>query len=75
VDRGGNGEGVGDGDGTGAHDGDEADVFAYGTSNEGGTGLGLAIVDQVASAHGWDVEVVESRDGGARFEIEGADAP
>jgi PAS domain S-box-containing protein len=60
-----------DGDGTGEGD----DVFAYGASNEGGTGLGLAIVDQVASAHGWDVEVVESRDGGARFEVDGADAP
>lgn len=54
------------------------DVFEYGYStNERGTGFGLAIVEQIADAHGWDVELVAnvSDDGrddamrGARFEF------
>jgi len=40
----------------------------YSTTAEG-TGFGLSIVKQVAQAHGWNVEVVESADRGARFEI------
>jgi signal transduction histidine kinase len=36
---------------------------------QGGTGLGLAIVAEVARAHGGTVRVVESRLGGARFEV------
>ncbi|WP_254839145.1 GAF domain-containing protein [Natronomonas marina] len=34
-----------------------------------GTGLGLAIVETIAEAHDWTVSVVESADGGARFEF------
>ena len=32
-------------------------------------GFGLAIVARIAEAHGWEVTVTESRDGGARFEF------
>ncbi|AXR78877.1 PAS domain-containing sensor histidine kinase [Natrarchaeobaculum sulfurireducens] len=35
-----------------------------------GTGFGLAIVKGIAEAHGWTVDVTESVDGGARFEVE-----
>jgi signal transduction histidine kinase len=39
------------------------------TSSEEGTGLGLSIVTTVAETHGWDVDVTESAEGGARFEF------
>ena len=39
------------------------------TTDDEGTGFGLAIVEQIAEAHGWDVEVTESEAGGARFEF------
>lgn len=49
-------------------------IFESGYSSEpGGTGLGLSIVRTVVEAHGWEVTVTEGRDGGARFEITGAD--
>ena len=51
---------------------DERDrVFdhGYSSSTSSGTGLGLAIVRTIARAHGWSVRLVESRDGGARFEF------
>jgi len=38
-----------------------------------GTGFGLAIVSQTAAAHGWEVSVTESYQGGARFEFTGPD--
>lgn len=45
-------------------------VFQTGYSNgDAGTGLGLAIVASIASAHGWEVTVTDSTDGGARFEF------
>ncbi|ADD05612.1 receiver/sensor box histidine kinase [Natrialba magadii ATCC 43099] len=45
-------------------------VFESGyTTNPDGTGLGLRIVQDIVDAHGWDVTVTESDDGGARFEI------
>ena len=58
-------------DGPGIPDGDYDSVFdsAYTTSDEG-TGLGLSIVDTIVSAHGWDIEVNNGIDGGARFEIQ-----
>jgi len=47
------------------------DLFERGVSTaEDGTGFGLAIVAEIAEAHGWTVELVES-DGGARFEFTG----
>lgn len=49
-------------------------VFERGYSNSNaGNGLGLAIVAQVADLHGWEVTVVESNHGGARFEITGVE--
>ena len=49
-------------------------VFEAGYStDEDGTGFGLRIVEQVADAHGWDVRLGESNDGGARFEIVGVE--
>jgi PAS domain S-box-containing protein len=49
-------------------------VFETGYSTaEGGTGFGLAIVRRIAEAHGWDVAVTGSADGGARIEITGVD--
>jgi signal transduction histidine kinase len=50
---------------------DERDaVFDPGYStNEAGTGLGLAIVDRIVAAHGWELRLRGSDDGGARFEV------
>ncbi|MDF9745275.1 histidine kinase N-terminal 7TM domain-containing protein [Natrinema salsiterrestre] len=49
-------------------------VFEYGrTTREEGTGFGLAIVRSIATAHGWSIAATEGRDGGARFEISGAE--
>jgi len=57
-------------DGPGVPAVERDDVFEYGyTTTDDGTGFGLAIVGQVAEAHGWDVTVTESADGGARFEV------
>ncbi|WP_254831862.1 sensor histidine kinase [Haloglomus salinum] len=59
-------------DGPGIPDEDRERVFDYGfTTREAGSGFGLAIVETVADAHGWDVRVVESEAGGARFEVTG----
>jgi PAS domain S-box-containing protein len=46
------------------------EVFEYGYSTSAdGTGYGLSIVTRIAEAHGWDVSVTESDEGGARFEF------
>ena len=42
----------------------------FSTASEG-TGFGLAIVNEIANAHGWEIEATESLSGGARFEITG----
>ncbi|WP_083861932.1 response regulator [Halogeometricum pallidum] len=61
-----------DGPGISAEDRDK--VFEHGYSTErDGTGYGLAIVREIADAHGWEVRVTESADGGARFEVTGVD--
>lgn len=59
-------------DGVGIPEGNRQDVFegGYSTTTDG-TGFGLAIVAEVANAHGWDVRITESREGGARFEVGG----
>lgn len=61
-------------DGSGVPEAEREGMFqtGYSTSDEG-TGFGLSIVKQVADAHGWDVQVTDSPDGGARFEITGVE--
>jgi PAS domain S-box-containing protein len=57
-------------DGPGIPEDERDDVFDSGyTTADDGTGFGLAIVSEVADAHGWDIRVTESAEGGARFEI------
>jgi PAS domain S-box-containing protein len=57
-------------DGPGIPPEDRETVFEGGYSTvEGNTGLGLAIVNEIADAHGWDVTLGESDEGGARFEF------
>ncbi|WP_380677787.1 PAS domain-containing sensor histidine kinase [Salinigranum sp. GCM10025319] len=61
-------------DGSGIPPAEREQVFESGfsTATEG-TGFGLTIVSEVAEAHGWDVGLAESADGGARFEFTGVD--
>lgn len=61
-------------DGMGIDD-DIADrIFESGYStNDDGTGIGLAIVGDIAEAHGWDIDITDGPDAGARFEVTGVD--
>jgi signal transduction histidine kinase len=60
-------------DGEGIDPADRDRILEPGVSlSDDGTGYGLAIVDRVATAHGWDVSVGESTEGGARFDIQTA---
>ena len=58
-------------DGPGIPPEEREQVFEHGYSKGSGTGFGLAIVERVATAHGWEVSVTESENGGARFEVAG----
>ena len=61
-------------DGPGIPEADREKVFEAGFStNEEGTGFGLRIVTEIVEAHGWEIRVTESSDGGARFEITGVE--
>jgi signal transduction histidine kinase len=61
-------------DGPGIPADERAQVFEYGyTTDRDGTGYGLPIVERIADAHGWSVQVAESADAGARFEITGVE--
>jgi PAS domain S-box-containing protein len=61
-------------DGGGIPAGESIHAFESGyTTSKEGIGMGLSIVQRVADAHGWGVELAESADGGARFEISGVD--
>lgn len=61
-------------DGPGISIDDRSAVFEQGyTTKDVGTGFGLSIVHEIVEAHGWDIEVAESAEGGARFEITGAE--
>ncbi|MFC7186597.1 GAF domain-containing sensor histidine kinase [Halorubrum yunnanense] len=61
-------------DGPGVPTADREQVFEMGyTTTSGGTGFGLSIVEEIAGAHGWEVSLVESADGGARFEFAGVE--
>lgn len=63
-------------DGSGIPEEKREEAFEVGYStNEDGTGVGLDIVREVADGHGWEITVVESADGGARFEITGMGLP
>ena len=55
-------------DGRGIPRTDYETVLEYGmTTSEDGTGLGLPIVKQIAEAHGWEIEVTKTLNGGAKF--------
>ncbi|WP_281195046.1 PAS domain S-box protein [Halorubrum sp. F4] len=61
-------------DGVGIAPDAREDVFDPGySSDENGTGFGLSIVEQVVEAHGWEIRIVDGTDGGARFEVTGAE--
>ncbi|MFW6449142.1 MAG: ATP-binding protein, partial [Halobacteriota archaeon] len=59
-------------DGPGIPPEERESVFeaGYSTGDEG-TGFGLAIVREIATAHGWAIQVTEGAAGGARFEVTG----
>lgn len=60
--------------GPGVPETERDEIFDAGYSTkDSGTGFGLRIVEQVTDAHGWDVTLTESEDGGARFEITGVE--
>lgn len=61
-------------DGPGIPSEERQTVFEMGyTTNTDGTGFGLNIVRSIADAHGWDVSVGESPNGGASFEFSGVE--
>jgi len=61
-------------DGPGIPEDRREDVFDRGfTTADDGTGFGLSIVEEAAKAHGWTVDVTESTNGGARFEVTGVE--
>lgn len=62
-----------DDDGFGIPEAEREAVFETGDSGDGGTGLGLGICSCIAVAHGWSMELMESADGGVRFEFSGVE--
>ena len=61
-------------DGPGIPSDQQEEVLKAGySSDEEGTGLGLSIVKTIVDAHGWSLALTAGRDGGARFEITGAE--
>lgn len=63
-------------DGPGVPLEDREQVFTRGVSGSpAGTGFGLSIVRSIAGAHGWEVDLVEGSDGGARFEFTTGPSP
>lgn len=58
--------------GPGIPENERAEVFKTGYSkNPNGKGFGLSIVQTIVEAHGWDIRLTESSEGGARFEFTG----
>ena len=56
--------------GAGIPDDLRGQVFEDGvTTGSAGAGLGLTIIKQISTAHGWEVDVEQSPEGGARFEF------
>jgi len=61
-------------DGDPIPDGKQDQIFETGfTTNEQGTGFGLAIIKRIVNAHGWEIELADSQQGGVRFEITGTE--
>jgi signal transduction histidine kinase len=61
-------------DGAGIPEESRDDIFEAGYStNQEGTGFGSNIVEQIVAAPGWKINVTESSDSGARFEITGVE--
>lgn len=57
-------------DGSGIPEDEREEVLQSGyTTADSGTGFGLAIVSEIATAHGWSVDVSEAASGGAKFEF------
>lgn len=48
-------------------------VFEWGFSTGEGLGIGLTLVKEIADAHGWEIDVRESDDDGARFDVTGVE--
>ena len=61
-----------DGPGIPATDRETVVDRGYSTSDDG-LGIGLSIVEDVATAHGWRLDVTEAEGGGARFELSGVE--
>jgi PAS domain S-box-containing protein len=60
--------------GPGIPRGEREKIFKPGYSTgAGGTGFGLRVAEQIAEAHGWEITVTESAQGGARFEFTGVE--
>ena len=58
-------------DGPGVPEKEREKVFEPGyTTGEEGTGMGLSIVETIATAHGWEIEITDGAEDGARFEIQ-----
>ena len=63
-------------DGPGVPEAERERVFRPGHTTGGdGIGFGLPIVRRIAEAHGWTLDLTESADGGARFEVRTGDGP
>ena len=57
-------------DGPGIDPDHREEIFEYGYSGSAdGTGFGLAIVTEIVDAFDWEIEMTDSRNGGARFEL------
>ncbi len=57
-------------DGPGIPEPERDQVLGAGfTTSAAGTGFGLNIVSEIAQAHGWEITISESDEGGARFEF------
>ncbi|MFT4911081.1 MAG: PAS domain S-box-containing protein [Natronomonas sp.] len=61
-------------DGCGIPEPDREAVLNSGHSGDDGTGFGLSIVETIVDTHGWDLDIVDSEGGGARFEFRADDS-